>query len=181
MTKDRRTRRGTSDDITDGLSGLFGALNDALGEMMTRLEDGTSGTIERDHTFETPNGPVRAHAGVRLRMGGLDTGTAATRATPQPINPGRSATSPPPPKGPRTVPCDVIEAEDHWTVTADLPGIAEDEVAVTLDGTTLAIIAKGRRHYQATCDLGAPGVLPENAVTLHNGILTLTVQKADLA
>lgn len=177
MTKRTKTGHRASADITEGLNGLLGALNEALGDMMTRLDDGTSGSVERNHTFQTPKGPVRAQAGVRVRMGGFDAG-GTPQQEPQPINPDRTAPAPAH-SGPRTVPCDVIEAADHWTITADLPGIAEDEVTVTLDGSTLTITAKGRRHYRATCTLGGPGVVGEDAVTLHNGILTLTVQKAD--
>lgn len=176
MSKSKKTGRKTTDDIADGLNGLLSALNDALMDMTNRLDDGASGTVERNHVFDTPKGPVRAQAGVRVRVGGIET-AAPARPNPQPINPNRATTSPPPPT-PREVCCDVIESDDHWTITADMPGISEDEVDVSLDGTALAITAAGRRHYHGSCDLGAPGVLLDDAVTLHNGILTLTVQKA---
>lgn len=175
MSKSKKPGRGAADDIADGLNGLLGALNEALMDMANRLDDGASGTVERNHVFETPKGPMRAQAGVRVRVGGFETAGPAP-SQPQPINPNRTSTSPPPPN-PRDVPCDVIESDDHWTITADLPGIAEDEVDVSLDGTAVVITAAGRRHYHGSCDLGAPGVVPDDAVRLHNGILTLTVQK----
>lgn len=170
-------------EVTDGLGGLFGALNEALGEMMSRLDDGTSGTVERDHTFQTPKGPVRAQAGVRLRMGGMDVGNAAqTTPEPKPVNRNRpkAPTAPPPPQV-RTAHCDVFEDNTDWIVTADLPGVAKKEVQISANGTVLAIKTNGSRHYAAQVDLGAPFDDHAVQITLRNGILTLKIPKGGTA
>ena len=51
------------------LDGLLGKLGDTLGEMIERLEDGETGEFRRSHELQTPRGPVRAEAGLRVRMG----------------------------------------------------------------------------------------------------------------
>ncbi len=169
-------RKPKGPKAADGLNGLFDALSDALGDMMARLDEGAAGSFERQHTFETPKGPVRAQAGVRVRMGGHDVTQPRPKQL-QPINPDRAAASPAPPPREKEVPCDIIETEDRWTITADVPGIAAEDVTITYEDDTIEIVANGRRRYRARCTLDAPGVMGEKAMTLHNGILTLVIVK----
>lgn len=68
---------------------------------------------------------------------------------------------------------DVAESADGWTITARLPGVAPDEVALELDGRDLCI--RARSEEEVSADLGMPGTgsrnrLFEHRVTVPNHI-----------
>jgi HSP20 family protein len=42
---------------------------------------------------------------------------------------------------------DIVESETHWILRADLPGVADEDLRVELDGTVLTI--SGERHSQS--------------------------------
>ncbi|MEM8539119.1 MAG: Hsp20/alpha crystallin family protein [Pseudomonadota bacterium] len=167
--------------IEANLGGLFGALGDAIGEMVTRLEDGKSGAVERNLSFDTDKGPVRAQAGVRLRMGGLDVGTTGTdsQPAPKPINPQRKRTASAPAAQPQERPLayDLLSDEDGWTLTADVPGVDADDLKLDQVESTLRITTGGARAYRADVALDGPFDLADVTTTLRNGILTLHIPK----
>lgn len=166
------------EDINQGLNGLFGVLGDAIGEMVTRLEDGNAGAVTRDQVFETPKGPIRAQAGVRLRMGGLDTGDI--KEPPKPYTAGRVNPEPEPtPINPLSY--EILEDEDCWLLTTDIPGVTREEVAIRQDATVLIIETKGTRRYAARVDLETPFAQSDITKTLKNGILTLRISKENSA
>ncbi|MFC7549027.1 Hsp20/alpha crystallin family protein [Plantactinospora sp. GCM10030261] len=68
---------------------------------------------------------------------------------------------------------DLTESAEGWTVTARLPGVAPDEVALELDDRELCI--RGRSEAEVNADLGMPGTGSrsrtfEHRVTLPNHI-----------
>lgn len=176
MSENKKSFQTAAKQIDEGLGGLFGALNEALGEMVARLEDGTSGAVERDLTFDTEKGPVRAQAGVRLRMGGMDVNTATS--APKPVNPGRTKPKAPDPV-PRTLSYDIFEDEDAWVLTADLPGVSRKDVQLTAEKTRLQIKTNGARQYAGSVDLETTFDVESITPTLRNGILTLRIPKGD--
>ncbi|MDX8351424.1 Hsp20/alpha crystallin family protein [Cognatiyoonia sp. IB215182] len=160
--------------IDDGLNTLFATLSDALTTMLDRIEEGQTGAVQRDQVFETPKGPIRAHAGIRLRMGGMDAKSASEE--PQPVNPDRGSSDPEKPKV-KSIVYDVIDDEDEWVVTADLPGVSTDELQLGKNGTTLAISTTGTRSYAGQVDIGGQFSLSRVSSSMRNGILTLRVGK----
>ncbi|MEM9784952.1 MAG: hypothetical protein AAF801_00520 [Pseudomonadota bacterium] len=161
-------------DIDDGLGTLFETLGAAINEMITRIEDGQSGTVSRDQVFDTAKGPIRAHAGIKLRMGGLDQGDTAM--TPQPVNARRSQ---PAPQSPQVKPIayDLLEDDDDWILTADIPGVSAEHLDISKDGTVLLLRTNGPRRYQAQIDLNTNFSLADDGPNLRNGILTLRIKK----
>jgi HSP20 family protein len=95
---------------------------------------------------------------------------------------------------PRT---DVHETKDAFHVTADVPGVAENAVEITLDKDQLKIEAKvdpARRESHRLLIAESPGggylrtfALPEGidreriAATVKNGVLRLTLPKSEAA
>lgn len=181
MSNDPKKRfKQATEEIDLNLGSLFGSLGDAIGEMVSRLEDGTSGAVARDHVFDTEKGPVRAQAGVRLRMGGLDTGQAK-RAAPQPVNPNREkATAPAAPKT-RGLSYEMLEDTDAWVLTADLPGVARKDLTLCRKDAQLVIETTGTRRYHAAVDMPGAFELEDIKTTLRNGILNLNIPKAGAA
>ena len=165
--------------IENGLTGLFGALGDAITEMMARLEDGTSATVERSQTLDSTKGPIRVHAGVRLRAGGLAGGNGAQGA-PRPVNPDRPKTTPGKdltPGASRSIGYDILEDAQVWILTAEVPGVARKDISIDVEGETLLIRTSGARRYHADVPLQEPCDPAEIRPTLRNGILTLTIPR----
>ena len=81
MTEGRKkTGRMAVDGIDAGLGDILGALGAALTEVIGRLDQDGAGEVRRDFEVETDRGPLRAQAGIRVRMGGVDTAGAIWRA-----------------------------------------------------------------------------------------------------
>ena len=179
MTDDARKKmKQAAQEIDTGLNSLFGALGEAIGEMVSRLEDGKTGAVTRDHVIDTDKGPVRAQAGIRIQMGGLDGARTNTQVdASRPINPTRE---PPPQQQPaqtRALEYDLFEESEAWVFTADLPGVSSDELVLTRDREHLTLSTTGRRKFQARVDLGQSFDVDGIDTRLRNGVLTLIIPK----
>jgi HSP20 family protein len=72
---------------------------------------------------------------------------------------------------------DIFEEAERVQVIAELPGVNENELSVTLKGTTLTIKAgKGERKYKKEIDLEIP-VKGEPKTQYKNGILEINLEK----
>ena len=139
-------------------------------DLALRLEQ--AGT---DQTIDTPAGPLRATAGIRVRMGGLD-----TRATPQvkPVNPGRKTPATLNSVPARPLVFDLLDDMGAWIATAEMPGVVLSDLVLSVEGEDLVVRATGERPYlgrikmPVTCGAGAVGTM------LNNGILTLNFPQA---
>ena len=181
MTDDPKKKlKQAAQDIDVGLNSLFGALGDAIGDMVSRLEDGNSGAVTRDHVIETDKGPLRAHAGIRVQMGGL----GAARSTgdtvqAKPVNPSRPKPARTPAATAKPLEYDVFEDQNAWIFTADLPGVAQGDLSLASYGTRLDVTTSGARLYEAQVELGKPFDLDGIETRLHNGVLTLNIPKPE--
>ncbi len=91
----------------------------------------------------------------------------------------------------------VTSGDESWTVTADVPGLSKDDVAITLDDRTLSV--KGARSVEAPEGYTAsrlersgydfersftlpPAVDPDRiTATVADGVLVITLGKRDAA
>lgn len=100
---------------------------------------------------------------------------------------------------PRSPALDVAETDSAYTVTLDLPGVAKDEVAITIDGRNVSISTRREREAEKKSEpdngvrllwrersssaWARSFALPEeidqdaSAAKLDNGVLTLTLAK----
>ncbi len=73
-----------------------------------------------------------------------------------------------------------VEQDDKgWTVTLDLPGVAKEDLAITIEGSIVRIEtrAEARRQYQAAYELPQDLDAQASGARLENGVLTLTLAK----
>ena len=176
MTEDPKKRlRKAMDGLDLNLNGLLGTLGEAFNEAVSRLEQGQTGSSESTRTFETPKGPLRATSGVRVRVGGLDAGKAAAKA--QPINPRRPAPAKATDTATRDLVYGLLEDQDAWILTAEMPGVALDDVVLTQDGDLITLRTKGARAYRGQIELPVNCTLDRIRTTLTNGILTMQFPK----
>ena len=74
---------------------------------------------------------------------------------------------------------DVVLAPDSITVTAEMPGIREDDIRVRVDGLRLVIEADGERRYFTSVDL-PDDVDPRSLEsTYRNGVLDATLKRRE--
>lgn len=172
MTEDPKKRfRKAAQDIDLNLGNLLGTLGQALNEAVNRLDQ--TGAGQSDQSFESTRGPVRAHAGIRLRMGGLDTGAAGK---PQPVNPDRARPAPPQTSA-RDLAYDLFEDDAVWILTAEMPGATLQDLTLAIEEGVLLLRAGGVRPCQAQIPLPVPCTVPQIKAALLNGILTLQFPK----
>lgn len=159
------------------LDGLLGEVGKVLGDVFEKLEDGTS-ELRHSQDIQTSKGPVRAEAGIRVRMGGATFGGGSDTVEPtiQPVNTSRQDSEA------RAISASILSEPGLWNLTADLPGVAEDGLTLDVTGGTLTIeaTASARRYYG---QFEVPGELTRDAITvsLKNGILDLTAPLIDEA
>lgn len=167
MSDEKKKFRKAAEAIDLNLGGLLGSLGEALGEAVQKLTEAGEGTIDRTEEVQGGKGPIRTHAGVRVRVGGL------ASAGPKPVNPQRKA--PPPAEAPpRALEIDLIEDGPGWMITAEMPGVAPAEVSLSVTGAVLSIRSTGARLYAGEVTLPAPCPVEAISQSLVNGILTLT-------
>lgn len=73
-----------------------------------------------------------------------------------------------------------VEQDDKaWTVTLDLPGIAREELSISIEGTVVRIDtqAEAKRKFKAAYELPQEIDVDATSAKLENGVLTLTLAK----
>lgn len=156
MTKERNV-----EGILNGLANLV----DRLGELAEKGE-----RLKRSGDFQVgPDGRGRWNVGVRV--GSADSaGTAAPSGAP--------SAQPRPERPAREPLIDCFDEGDGVLVVAEMPGVGIDDIAVRVEGRTLALSAETRtQRWAARCELptacvGAP------TIACNNGVVELRFTKA---
>ncbi len=73
----------------------------------------------------------------------------------------------------------VEQDEKAWTLTLDLPGVAREDLAITIDGTVVRIEtrAEAKRQVKAAYELPQDIDAAASGAKLENGVLALTLAK----
>jgi HSP20 family molecular chaperone IbpA len=163
----------------DALGDPVGIVCTALSDMISRLDPGGDGVVRRDIEFET--GALRAQAGVRLRLAGLD--LARPRGgTPRDARPVGTEKATQPDAEARPIKADVVDDGLFWRLTAEVPGVARRDLLLAIEDGVLRIsaVAPGRRY---TGSFALPSDTSRDAlrVNLRNGILEIEAPSAGAA
>jgi HSP20 family protein len=100
-------------------------------------------------------------------------------------------------RSPRFMPMDLYKVDDHYVLTADLPGVDPGSVDVTVDNGTLTLTAHRSARsedsvqwltserffgtYRRQLSLGEGVDTTRIAATYENGVLTVTIPMAERA
>ena len=100
-------------------------------------------------------------------------------------------------RSPRFMPMDLCKIDDHYVLTADLPGVDPGSVDVTTDNGTLTLTAHRSARsedgahwlanerffgtYRRQISLGDGVDVSRIAATYENGVLTVTIPVAEVA
>ncbi len=186
-------------DLVAGVKAAFRNAEKGASEAADETREGGGST-----TIETEKGSVKVEAGWRIKLGGLELSGDAIDAlkekveraetetrswrTPHPAARRRRAAQPFRPKArraptaptpaPRAAHVEVFDEIDAVVVTAELPGVAQDDIELRLEGGNLRICATGDRPFEATAELPAgvdPAAKPD--MRLANGVLEIRMPK----
>jgi HSP20 family protein len=74
---------------------------------------------------------------------------------------------------------DVKEDEKAWTLSLDMPGVAREDLNISVDGAVVRIETKAeaKRQYNAAYELPEEIDTEATSAKLENGVLTLTLAK----
>ena len=74
---------------------------------------------------------------------------------------------------------DVKEDDKAWTVTLDMPGVAREDLAITIEERIVRIETKAeaKRQYKAAYELPEEIDTEHTTAKLENGVLTLALAK----
>lgn len=179
-TKDEQlTGREAIEEIDRRLGGLFGPLAEGLAKVVEAAEKAQEAAGAREMTIDTGKGPMRVRAGYSVRVGGLGgrAGAPEARDPAAPVSEPEAKTEP----APAEPVVDVFDGPEGWSLTADLPGVAESELAVTVGGGVVTVETTGARRYRAEAE--APGWLRAELLSrrLTNGVLELSAPRPEPA
>ena len=75
--------------------------------------------------------------------------------------------------------CRLEQDDKAWTLSMDLPGIARDDLVVTIEGSIVRMEtrAEAKRQFKAAYELPQEIDVGASAAKLENGVLTLTLAK----
>jgi HSP20 family protein len=74
---------------------------------------------------------------------------------------------------------EVTQEEKAWTVTLDLPGVAKEDLSITIEGTVVRIEtrAEAKRQFKSAYELPQDIDADASTATVENGVLTLALAK----
>ena len=78
-----------------------------------------------------------------------------------------------------TASLDVTQDDKAWTLSLDLPGVAREDLDITIEGAVVRIQTKAeaKRQYKAAYELAEEIDAEGTSARLENGVLTLTLAK----
>lgn len=174
--KDGPTGREAIEEIDRRLGGLLGGLTEGLAKLADAAEQAQAASGAREATIDTGKGPMRVRAGYSVRVGGLggrsETAVDTGRDPAEPVStPEAEAPAPAEPV------VDVFEGPEGWSLTADMPGVAEADLRVAVAEGRVTVETTGVRRYRVETE--APGWLSADALEtrLVNGVLELSAPR----
>ena len=73
---------------------------------------------------------------------------------------------------------DVFDEGESILVVSELPGVATEDIAVSVQGDVLAITTNGKRKYAKEVLLPAPVISEEMSTSYNNGVFEVRLRKA---
>jgi HSP20 family protein len=171
-----------SEDVLSGFKSLeemgrrLGDLAETLKERLQGTDgesEGSSG--ERSFEIPTPAGPLKGVVGYTIRSGSLGQRPARPGHAGSEFNPGRKPGADV--DTAREPLAEIHTEDDQIVVTIELPGVAEDEIEVSIDGQDLHVEATGSKRYRASFRLEAAVDAASRQTSLRNGILQISLRR----
>lgn len=187
----------------DAIKELGARLKELLEGVAGAIEGKNAEGGETDKSARS-SGPIKTEMGWSVKLGGLELSgdNLADLQSRAPFEPGRhpgaarrasrprtaakerpskakSATQPDAAPAPRNAHVEIFDELDAVIVTAELPGVAAEDVALDLQGERLEIRAEGPRPFRAEAELPKSfNAAADPEMRLANGVLEIRIPKA---
>jgi HSP20 family protein len=179
------SNRNPLDQLT-GLAALQ-EITKRLGELGSEVANaanrkaGEGAASERSFTIDTPNGPVSGMSRMSFRVGSLsDRMPRGGAARPQAARTAeRTRKAAPDLDGTRPPLVDCFDEGDAVVITAELPGVTEDQIRVTVEAASVLIETTGSRRYRTEETLPYPVRAESLSTVLRHGILEIRLARQD--
>jgi HSP20 family molecular chaperone IbpA len=173
--------REAIEEIDRRLGGLLGPLAEGLAKLVDAAEKAQGSAQEA--TIETGRGPMKVRTGLSVRMGALAGQSRAGSGGRDPAKPVNPATAARPVHAAASAPqaaephYDVFEDAAGWSLTADMPGAAEHEIAVSVADGRVIVETTGSRRWRLATD--APDWVRAPVLRVANGVVELTAARSE--
>lgn len=152
MSDDKVKGKEALNEIGARLGDLFGAVRSAIDEIGKSGEVGRDAGAQdgrKDFTVDVGEGPIRATAGWRVRVGGLAGDADASNAdfSSDPIKTASRDQTKPDTAAARECLVEVFDEADAWIMTAELPGVDAADLRVALEDGAVLVETSGARRY----------------------------------
>ncbi len=172
-----------AEEIRNRLGGLANELNTALGAIADLIQnaDKTGETQGATTTYESPDGRIKASAGVQVRVGGLAAPSSILRNTgagadTRPASAAKS-TADAEAEAPREPLVDIYDEADAWVLTAELPGVEADQLSLAITDEEVVLETLGARRFRHAAPLPAGVDAARATHQLRNGVLEIRLPK----
>jgi HSP20 family protein len=154
------------------LSNLADTLKDKLHGAGTESDDGSG---HSKFEIPTPGGPLTGVIGYTIRSGNLGQRSASPGGPRSEFNPGRKSSSDV--DTAREPLAEIHSEDDQIVLTIELPGVAEDEIQVSIEGQEVLVEATGAKRYRGSFRLDDAVDAASKKTSLRNGILQISLRK----
>lgn len=154
-----------------GFNGFLDGLNTLFGRLSELAEKGEQ--LKNEGAFEQDGKEMRFQYGVSVRTAADGKTTVEPFGNVNRSNP-RETTVEASVSEVREPLVDVIEEDDHVSIVAEMPGVAVDDVTVTVEDDVLVLEAsKGDKRYRKEVVLPRGFDAAEPEVTANNGVVEI--------
>jgi HSP20 family protein len=163
----------TDQDATSEFTDLFGELRAVVETLQSETGDGAS--VERTLQFGSSDGDTAGVMGIRVQtgIGGI---TETMRERVESVQP-EAADEPSEVRRPAV---DVYEEDHRVRVVAELPGVGEEDLDVTVEEEALVLSAEAEdRQYWRAVSLPVPVATDEYTARVENGLVELVFSRVD--
>ena len=174
MSKKRKTTSKNDNGVDIDFGGLLGGLTDFV-EAVGKLAEAGEKHIERQGTFRVKGlgDEARGVYGFSIRSG-----IAGGKPRVEPFGNVHTSEEGLVVDDVREPIVDVFEEGDEIVITAELPGVAEENISVRFDGDMVIIETSGERRYAKETLLPAPVAGDEDVKrSYNNGVLEIRARK----
>ena len=155
-----------------GLDNLFGWLGNVVGQLNDLAEKAEGFNKQGEFDVKGLGENARGIYGVNVKMGLGGEPAVQTFGNIHPTKKGPEVSDV------REPLVDVFDEEDEVLVIAEMPGVAEKDIATKITGKTLKITTKGDYRYSKDVELPARVKAKSARKTYRNGLLEMRFAKA---
>lgn len=163
-----------SSEKKKGLGNLLDTLNGLI-ELVDKLDERGDQGVTRNGEFETQSG-LKGKYGVKFKTaGGSGGGTSHEEETDSVVE-----KAPPHELVPREPPIDVLEENDDVRIIAEIPGVSEESIRWSTNGSQLTLSASaGDRKYQKSLKLPFSVAPDPSEKSYINGMFSAVFPRAN--